>query len=315
MKSYRLLATLAAISGCLLALPAKAGLITVSGSVSNPGGSQSYGPVSDGGFISDGVMINEWNYSEDIEGYWRGNASSWGNESGAYGAEVSANSGTATAKYHRLITINNNSTGAADYSLEFLVYGSSLSATHLDFSGYDHGSIQDYYLSLVDPEGYAKASYSLSISRGATTLFTSMVELDSKGVLNTDGMLLGGTLSHLPDMRATIYSYDWDDTLLNLYLGELGSGESMDIHIDLIVSAFSNTGVCHNPVELICTGARVGFSDPGEISETTQPPLPITITSGPASNNNNVPEPGTLSLLALGLTGFALRARRNRRRD
>lgn len=303
MKSYRLLATLAVISGCLLALPAKAGLITVSGSVSNPGGSQSYGPVSDGGFVDGQAKVDVPDWGGNPVWEWQGRASSWGNESGAYGAQVQANSGAATAEYHRLISVTNNLQGIVSYSLDFLLYAGGL----------------DVGITYADVPGYASASYSLSISRGATTLFSSAVSLNSNGDLTTSGTQpLGGFLMDKDNgfwggSYESAYSYWWDNTYVDdLYLGTLGQGESMDIHIDLVVSTFTNTGPCY--WEVMCSMAEVNFNDPGEISETTQPPLPITITSGPASNNNNVPEPGTLSLLALGLTGFALRARRNRRR-
>ncbi|MDR1996281.1 PEP-CTERM sorting domain-containing protein [Azonexus sp.] len=280
MKSYRLLVTLAAISGCLLALPAKADLLTVSGSVSNDGETQIYGPLSDSNVVSDSASTS-----------W-GSASSWGDASGTYGASVFGASvpwgaysmgggeGAATAEFHWLTSVTNNSLDALSYSLDFLVYGGQLMG-----GGFGVGS----------------ASYSLSISRGATTLFTSAVSLDSQNVLTTSSTLLLGEL-------LSYSTYSWDDTNLTLDLGMLGQGESMDIHIDLVVSVSSNMTGCI-PGDIPCVVVGASFGDPSRISGS-----PITITSGPASSNNNVPEPGTLSLLALGLTGFALRARRNRSR-
>lgn len=311
MKSYRLLATLAAISGCLLALPAKADLLLVSDVVfdqlaanaaaSIPAGTQGWDddlvfiPAqtdSDEQIANDDSAVNAW-ANLWYWGDWSARAESWGNSGGSYGADAFASLGKATAEFHRLVSITNNSTGALDYSLDFLINGGSL------FAGVLTSADQTYS---QDNPGYPLASYSLSISRGATTLFTSAASLDSNGLLTTSGTTLDGGVDGASWFG---FLYNWQATYLSLGLGTLDQGESMDIHIDLVVSAYADCIANYAP----WCEASVYFSDPGGISGS-----PIAITSGPASNNTNVPEPGTLSLLALGLTGFALRARRNRRR-
>lgn len=286
--------------GGLMALPAQATLLvntltatattSVDGSV--PGSS---GPSTDPTYIS--------NYRSEYGTNSSTSASAWGNSYGTYRAGADG-SGVfnSTGRFQREMQLTNNNGYSTDYSLNFFIYYGNMSASNNSATGSGYGS------------------YDLSIKQGSSTLFASGATLQSDGTLTISG-------TELDNAFHSGNYYSWGGTYVTLNLGTLADGASTTINFDLVSTAFGNFGFdglggsngyggyggCYGGyggIELRsiegygggCTGSvYASLGDPSDFAENGQGQPSVTVQERPA---NQVPLPGTLPLLALGLAGL-----------
>lgn len=303
MKIKPIIAILATL-GCVAATPAYATL-TASGS-GTAGSSYTFGPTSDQSYVSDSGYVSDSVGSS-------ASSSAWGNSYGTYRASASGNGVfDSQGAFRRALTIENTTGFTTQYSLNVFIY---------------YGGLSIYNYAGVTGDGWT--SYDLDITKnGATSLFDSYAKLDEVGTLTQTGTALNGaTLSSGTDYS----SYYWNGTNLTLDLGFLSAGQSMTINFDLVSTAHGNFGVnsydCggyggYGDVELKRTteisdgyGGYGGYG--GTCYDTASvygslgdPSDPFGNTQGTGFMNitgaavNQVPLPGTLSLVGLGLLGL-----------
>jgi hypothetical protein len=303
----RLLAAhLLGLSG-LLALPAQATIITNSLTATASAQAASNSPTVEGP-QTDSSYVSQYVYSYATPS--DASASAWGNEYGVYRASAEGRGQfNSQGHFQRALTLSNNNGYATDYSVSFFIYYGSMSADNYGVSGSGWGS------------------FDLNITRrGANALFASYAKIDSNGELTRTGTELNGaTLSGS--------QYYWDGTYVNLDLGTLANGESLTIDFDLVSTAFGNFGFnndsCYEGYGgyggqvqamsmfegyggYVCTGqVYASLGDPSDFSENGFN-NPFAIVTEQRTPSNDVPLPGTLALLGLGVGGLGLmRARRS----
>lgn len=310
-KMRILVASLLAI-GAFSATSAQADVLTASGSAT-AGTTSPFGPTTGSSYVYDGRNVND-SVGSSASAY------AWGNDHGTYRAD-SSGEGTfnSTATFHRTLEVINGNAVATQYSLNFFIY-------------YGYLSIDNW----VGVSGSGSTGYDLSIKRnGTTSLFGSSAHLDSLGGLSVINALNGAQLYN----TGGGYSYNWNGTYVTLDLGVIGAGQSMTIDFDLVTTASGNYAVQSHS----CSGyggygeyggepmafttvsdgygdyggtcyetARVSgaLGDPSDLSSTLPPGgVNFVVTGSPL---NNVPAPGSLSLLGVGLGALTLARRRRR---
>lgn len=310
-----LVASLLAI-GAFSATSAQADVLVASGSAS-AGTTLTFGPTTGTSYVNDGRNVSDSAGSS-------ASAYAWGNDHGTYRAD-SSGEGTfnSTATFHRTLEVINGNAVATQYSLNFFIY-------------YGYLSIENW----AGVSGSGSTGYDLSIKRnGTTSLFGSSAHLDSLGGLTVINALNGAQLSN----TGSGYSYNWNGTYVTLDLGVIGAGQSMTIDFDLVTTATGNYAVqsyaCGGyggygeyggeiPMTLATVSdgyggyggyggtcyqtARVNgaLGDPSDLSSALPPGgVNFVVTGSPL---NNVPAPGSLSLLGVGLGAMTLARRRRR---
>lgn len=291
--------------GSLATLPAHATVITntltVNGQASADAVINPFGPSTDPAYISEYIWTNgsDGSYSQ---------ANAWGNQYGTYYAGASGNGVfDSFGRFHRTVELTNDNGYATDYSLNFFIYYGSMSANAYGVAGAGWGS---YDLSITK-----------TVASVTDTLFSSGATIHSDGNLEERGTQLDGA------MQFGNYYY-WNGTYVTLDLGTLADGDSLSIDFDLVSTAFGDfafSDSCNGgddgyggvddgyggdimPTSFEngyggCTGSvYVGLGDPGDFAENGQqnPSVSITGTRTPTQ----VPLPGTLALLGIGLAGL-----------
>jgi hypothetical protein len=290
--------------GALAAVPAWATIITntlTADSSASAGGQ----PPNVSGPASDSTYISNFSSAFAPDGFAFGSA--WGNSFGTYRAAADG-SGVFSSMGHfnRSVNLFNNNGVSTDYSLTFFIYYGSISASNNGATGTGAGS------------------YNLSIKQNnVNPLFASGATVTSNGTLTQTGTTLNGAgFSSAP----TGSTYFWGGTYVTLDLGTVAAGGSTSIDFDLVSTAFGNFafdgggfggyggyGGCFNegialaavegPVG--CTGTvNAGLGDPNDFAGNQGEPLQFVVNERP-TNPSQVPLPGTLALLALGLLGLA----------
>ena len=313
-------ANLVGLSG-LAAMPAHATLIsnTLTSAVST---SADGSPAVAVGPTTDSAYVSNYGYSSGSNS--SSNASAWGNSYGTYRASADG-SGVfnGTGQFQRGVQLTNNNGYATDYSLTFFIYYGSINASNNGVTGSGYGS------------------FDLSIKQNnSTTLFASGAKVNSDGTYTQTGTALNNATFFA---NANGAFYNWDGTYVTLNLGTLADGASTTINFDLVSTAFGNFatvdtssgglggyggyggyGGCGVGDAVLtfaiidgygggCTVTGSVYSslgDPADFAENQFVMAPFTVAE--QRNTGQVPIPGTLPLLALGLAGLAFSTRRYR---
>lgn len=293
----------------LLAMPAQATIITnsLTATATAKAGVNAatvVGPQSDSSYVSQ--------YANSNDGVSNTGSSAWGNEYGVYRAAADGNGKfDSNGHFQRALTLTNNNGVATDYSVSFFIYYGGMSATSNGATGTGFGS------------------FDLSIKRDANTLFASYAKIDSLGNLTQTGTALNGA-SHSGSF------YSWDGTYVNFSLGTLENNESLTLNFDLVSTAFGDFGVsssneCYggyggyggdvatfavaNDGYGGCTGSvSASLGDPFDFDQNNNPNDPFAFNTLVINERriptNDVPLPGTLALLGIGLAGVGFMQKR-----
>jgi hypothetical protein len=296
----------------LLAMPAQATIITnsLTATASAKAGTNAAtveGPQTDASYVSQ--------YAFNNDGISNTGASAWGNQYGVYRAEANGNGKfDSNGHFQRALTLTNNNGIATDYSVSFFIYYGSMSASSNGATGTGWGS------------------FDLSIKRDANTLFASYAKIESDGTLTQTGTALNGATQ-----SGSFYS--WDGTYVNFNLGTLENNESLTLNFDLVSTAFGDFGVsssneCYggygsefatfavNDGYGGCTGfVSASLGDPVDFDENNpalydpnqfpfRTPFNTLVINERRIPTNDVPLPGTLALLGIGLAGVGLMRKR-----
>ena len=218
-------------------------------------------------------------------------AKAWGNAQGRYQAQVSGFGKFSNyASFQNTLTLTNTNTYASDYSANFYFGPGSLSVYNEEQSG----------------SGFAQ--YDLEVKKnGSEVLFASKASLDSNNVLTRSGVVLSGALQ--TTSLQTAYQYDWGGTELSLDLGELGIGESMTIDLKLVSSAFADFGFTTTDQY---GNYRTGHASAslGESFTKDENALPSSLGPiGVVETQHNIPLPGTMALIGIGIAGLGFSKR------
>ncbi|MCP5153045.1 MAG: PEP-CTERM sorting domain-containing protein [Ectothiorhodospiraceae bacterium] len=184
-------------------------------------------------------------------------------------------------------TIDNTSPEAQAFAMDFRI-----SAGALDLRAFEL---------LPGPGQSMTAGYEARIRVNGVEVFVSTATLrfGSSPTLVTGGTDLGGSLATTTQRR----TYSWGDFLGTLDLGVLDAGESLTL--DYTMRTFTSADFrCGSSEFSTCGQGTARIGDPLSFSQVG---VPGSITTSPVVAG--VPEPGALSLVALGLVG-GLAARR-----
>jgi hypothetical protein len=288
--------------GALAAVPAWATVITnnLTSDTSASAGGQA---ANVAGPTSNSTYVTNSSFSSALDGSSAG-ASAWGNNFGTYRAGANG-SGVfnSTGHFHRDVTIANNNGVSTDYSLTFFVYYGGMSISPNGVTGTGSSS---YDLSIKQNNSISKFASAATIGWNGTT-----------GTLTQTGTALTGATFSTDTFGA---SYFWGGTYVTLDLGTVADGASTSINFDLVSTALGdfafNAAGCGGyggyggPVFAAavegpgCTGSVFGgLGDPNDFAGNQGQPNQFVVTGRP-TNPNQVPLPGTLALLALGLLGL-----------
>ena len=288
--------------GALAAGPAWATVITnnLTSDTSASAGGQ---PANVAGPTSNSTYVTNFSSSSALGGSSAG-ASAWGNNFGTYRAGANG-SGVfnSMGHFHRDVTIANNNGVSTDYSLSFFVYYGGMSISPSGVTG--TGSSR-YDLSIKQNNSISKFASAATLGWNGTA-----------GTLTQTGTALTGATFSTGAFGA---SYSWGGTYVTLNLGTVADGASTSINFDLVSTAlgdfaFSGTGCGgyggYGPTRFAavvegpsCTGSvSGGLGDPNDLASNPGQPNQFVVTGRPTSPTQ-VPLPGTLALLALGLLGL-----------
>ena len=296
--------------GAMAAVPAWATVIT-NNLISNTSASAGGQLPTVAGPTSNSTYVTNFSSSFALDGSSAG-GSAWGNDYGTYRAGANGSGVfSSLGHFHRTVNLSNDNGVSTDYSLNFFIYYGSISAQNNRATGSGSGS------------------YNLSIKQNnVNTLFASGATVNRNsaiGTLTQTGTVLNGAaFSNNPSGA----SYNWGGTYVTLNLGTVAAGNSTSIDFDLVSTAFGNFafdgtgfggyGGCFGefaPAAAVavaavagpggCTGSvNAGLGDPNDFAGNPGVANQFVVTGRP-TNPNQVPLPGTLALLALGLLGLA----------
>lgn len=294
MKIKPILAVLLSL-GCLVASPVHA-MLTVSGSGSVPGQTYSFGPTSKSTFV-----VNSGGFTT-VAGI-DANSTAWGNATGSYQA-IASGSGTfySQGEFNRSLTIANNTGFATQYSLNVFLFSGSM-------------GVSNYY----GLNGSGWASYDLDITKnGSISLFNSYAKIDSLGGLARSGSTLSDAV-FTPTSGAASYAYYWKGANLVLDLGLLAVGGSMTIDFDLVSTVQGAFDVVKTTgsgsgcaIGYVCFDTGSAYVSVGpSVQNINMQSLGHFDVSGVTANQ--LPSPGTLSLLGLGILGLGVFRRASNR--
>jgi hypothetical protein len=240
--------------------------------------------------------------NNDTDSYTYANASGAGLFNNFNAAATAVNTGSSSSSYTGKFTVTND-----------LATVQSVSLT----STLDRGRIRFF---VTDPSGSGNSSMSWEVLVNGTvrnSASASLVYTQATGFNNVQPTNLESASFFTNGSGLALVS--WESTDLVTDLGNLDPGASLSIELRLVanaISAFDSVirgGNCYGYGEAFseapCTqpGGSIGtsFGDPGDLNGGT---LTNAITSVPAAVGN-VPLPGTVALLGLGLLAFG-RARK-----
>jgi hypothetical protein len=294
--------------GALAAIPAWATVIT-NNLISDTSASANGQAPNVAGPTSNSTYVSNSSFSSSADGS-SANASAWGNDVGTYRAG-SGGSGlfNSMGHFHRTVNLSNDNGVATDYSLNFFIYYGGINVQSNGATGTGSGS------------------YNLTIKQNnSATLFASGATVNSNGTL-----IQTGTVLNTPSFSTGPFGtfYNWGGTYVTLNLGTVAAGANTSIDFDLVSTAFGNFAFDGGPgglggyggcfgefnaaaldiaavvVPAGCTGSVFGgLGDPNDFAGNPGEPNQFVVTGTP-TNPNQVPLPGTLALLALGLLGLA----------
>jgi hypothetical protein len=177
--------------------------------------------------------------------------------------------------------------------------------------------------SLNGGSGLAEYELILSLNGSEFARSEAHLSMDSAGVVSLvkTGFDLGGTYD------PSIASYSWGSTTTSFALGSIAAGASFTIGVDVITHATLDTlndtcgsGGKPNGVADAVNGATIAGNGNSICGATARFGDPPGTTFDPNNPNNpggggtvTIPEPGSLSLLGLGLLAVAGMRRRVRR--
>ena len=263
--------------------------------------------------------VNSITQSNQAQGTATGYA--FANQFGAYAVNSSAEGkGNASAQAKLQYTLMNSSALAQSYTMSFYIYGGYLEAMTA-FNG----------PGLSGSESLS-AGYTASIKAGSNTVFSSGATFT-----RTDGLTtLVKTGTELSNASASASMYAWSGATYSIELGVLGAGESMDVLAQLddmtvsdvgtyiysggggygyqcsggggynAIGGMSTMAVALDDVTCFKGNARAFYGDPVDFDDQT-PPTAVTFVGTAVGQ---VPEPGTLALVALALVAAATGRRR-----
>jgi hypothetical protein len=304
----------------LLAMPSHATLLVNSLSAASSASANGQAPAT-GSAGPDASYVSNYSYQNGTDGVSSADGNGWGNALGTYRAgSYGQGKYSSEGRFQRNVQITNDNGFATSYSLQFFIYYGSLYTDRDDYSVTGSGS----------------ASYNLSIKQGANTLFSSGALLNSDGQVYESGTVLDNAQLFA---NGLYNSYSWGGTYVTLNLGTLADGASTSINFDLVSTAFGNFDVLQsNGSEgngygygYGCYGQEFetsaafsfygggctltgrtggGLGDPGDFQGNGGQPFSFVLTG---RNANDIPLPGTLPLIGLGLAALGVARHRRMR--
>ena len=241
-------------------------------------------------------------------------AYAFANAAGAYAVSTRASGQQAfsDADASFTYTLTNTSGVAQRYAMSFHIYGGYLSASAWEALG------------STERLG---ASYKAEVTANKQSLFSSGIDILNLGGVITE-TATGLTLLDASDTTAD-GNYRWSATDIEVDLGVLAAGDSLDFTARVTTSSVADVGshscgIVYPPtLELALDSvaepqncfkgeASAFYGDPVDFanSPTQEQPGAFSITGTPVVND--VPEPGALALVGLALAGLALQRRRAR---
>jgi len=235
----------------------------------------------------------------------------YGNDSGNFGSRVSGN-GTydITGTFSYKDTITNTSGVTQAYNFDFTVIPGEIA-----ISGLVPAVSGDFLM----------AEYTIDILVGGLSIWDSAAKIENNAGLfafNDSGThSLGGTLSSTTSFSA----YAWDTYVGSTSLGVLADGASLDFEYILTSHAAGNLDCLSVTYEDGFDGVHPGGNAAGGIDRfgemagtcgsIARSGDPFNFNGDPISNSSGVtattvPEPSSLALFGLGLTGFVAARRR-----